>query len=222
MSTPSDSIVANGISVERKLLESRPVRRCELRECQAHCCSCGVYLSVEDANKVLANKDAVLPHLPPERHDSEKWFDWNLEPDHDHPAGGILASTNVAPDPTHPAGSTCVFLRPDRKCALQVASIAAGQSPWHLKPFYCALYPLVFHQHQLILDDENLVYLEGGTCMRPCAGETIPLYRLFEMEMKLALGDAGYQEFVNQAETPPAATPGTSDTQADDQRSRLQ
>ena len=208
MTTPgpnAEPLVVNGIAVERKLLESRPVRRCALNECQAHCCSCGVYLAVEHARMVVENKDRILPHLPPDRRDPEKWFDWNLEPDHDHPEGGMLASTNVASDPTHPAGQNCVFLRPDRKCALQVASIAAGERPWHFKPFYCALFPLVFHQRQLMLDDDNLVYVEGGSCTRPTCGESIPLYRLFEMEMKLAIGDAGYTELVAQAENLPTA-----------------
>jgi hypothetical protein len=206
MTKPQDdatNIVANGIAVERRLLESRPLRRCQLHECHAHCCSCGVYLTVEDARKVLAHEATVLPHMPVERRDSAAWFDWNLEPDDDHPQGGTLASTNVAPDATHPAKQSCVFLRPDRKCALQVASIANGQHPWHLKPFYCALYPLVFHEHQLILDDENLVYLEDGTCTRPaCGGESVPLYRLLEVEMKLALGETGYAEFVAKAGHP--------------------
>ena len=208
MTTPDQDpqpLIVNGIAVERKLLESRPVRRCALNECQAHCCSCGVYLEVGHARMVMENKDAILPHLPPDRRDPEKWFDWNLEPDHDHPAGGMLASTNVAADPTHPAGQNCVFLRPDRKCALQVASIAAGEQPWHFKPFYCALFPLVFHQHQLMLDDDNLVYVEGGSCTRATCGEAIPLYRLFEMEMKLAIGEAGYTELVTQVQNLPAA-----------------
>jgi hypothetical protein len=198
--TDNAPIIVKGIPVERRLLEPRQLRRCELRECQAHCCSCGVYLKDDEAKRILAHAPAILPHLPAERHDPQSWFDWNLEPDHDHPDGGMLASTNVVNDPTHPAGSTCVFLREDRKCALQVASVAAGRHPWDLKPFYCALYPLVYHQRQLILDDENLVYLEGGTCTRGGCGDPKPLYQLLDVEMKLALGDDGYAEFTRRAE----------------------
>jgi hypothetical protein len=192
-------LIVNGIAVERKLLEVRSVQRCALHECQAHCCSCGVYLTVEHAKRVMENKEVIMPHLPPERRDSTTWFDWTIEPDTDHPAGGMLASTNVASDPTHPAGQNCVFLRPDRKCALQVASVAIGERPWHFKPFYCALFPLVFHQHQLMLDDDNLVYTEGGSCTRPSCGQPVPLYELFEMEMKLAIGEAGYIDLVAKA-----------------------
>jgi hypothetical protein len=207
MTTPNDNpqnLTINGLAVEGRLLESRPVRRCDLAECQAHCCSCGVYLNLEDAKKILDHQQIIFPHLPPERRNPEKWFDSTMEPDHDHPSGGMLTGTNVVRDPTHPAGQTCVFLRPDRKCALQVASIAAGERPWHLKPFYCALFPLVFHQRELILDDENEVFLEGGSCIRPSAGEPIPMFRLFEMEMKLAMGDAGYKELETRVPTVPS------------------
>jgi Fe-S-cluster containining protein len=203
----AESLIVNGIPVERKLLESRAVRRCELQECQAHCCSCGVYLNVDDAKRILAHKDMIIPHLGPDRRDPETWFDWTLEPDNDHPEGGMLAGTNVAKDPTHPAGQNCVFLRPDRKCGLQAASIAAGEHPWHFKPFYCALFPLVFHQHQLMLDDDNLVYTEGGSCTRPACGEPIPLYRLFEVEMKLAIGETGYAELLAKVGDAPEAAP---------------
>ena len=193
------SITVRGIPVDSKLLESRAVGRCDLAQCQAHCCSCGVYMNIAEATKILDHQDLIFPHLPAERHDTATWIDWTTEPDTDHPAGGTLVGTQVVQDPTHPAGQTCVFLRPDRKCALQVASIAAGQSPWHLKPFYCALFPLVFHQRELILDDENEVFLEGGTCMRPAPGESVPMFRLFELELKHALGEEGYQELATRA-----------------------
>ena len=99
MITPQDeaeALIVNGIPVERKLLESRAIRRCELQECQAHCCSCGVYLNVDEAKRILAHQEMILPHLGPDRRDPDTWFDWTPEPDHDHPDGGMLASTNVA------------------------------------------------------------------------------------------------------------------------------
>ena len=193
-------LIVNGIAVERKLLESRTIQRCALNECQAHCCTCGVYLNVEHAKMVMANQETIMPHVPAERRDPASWFDWTLEPDVDHPEGGTLASTNVAKDATHPAGQSCVFLRPDRKCALQVASVAIGKHPWHFKPFYCALFPLVFHRHELVLDDDNEVYLEGGRCSRAICSEPVPLYRLFETEMKLAIGENGYRELLGKVE----------------------
>ena len=44
------------------------------------------------------------------------------------------------------------------------------------------------------LAEQNELYLEGGSCNRPDPEALIPVYKLFEMEMKLALGEAGYAE----------------------------
>ena len=189
----------NAIAVDRKLLGVHRVRRCDLNECQALCCGTGVWVDVKHAREILAHKELILPHVAPDRRDTEKWFDWNLEPDLDHPDGGMLASTNAVEDLSHPARQNCVFLRADRKCALQVAGNAAGNQPLRFKPYYCALYPLTFSERRLALDEEYEAYHEGGNCQRPSCGEPVAIFRLFEMEMKLALGDAGYAELEKQA-----------------------
>mgnify|MGYP003482289609 CR=1 FL=1 len=36
------------------------------------------------------------------------------------------------------------------------------------------------------------MYLEGGSCNRPNPGRPVPLYQLFDVEIELALGAAGY------------------------------
>lgn len=186
-------IVINGQSVDASLLEARPIRRCQLADCQSHCCTGGVYVSVEHAADVLAHQHLIQPHLPEARRDPALWFDGTEEPDDDHPAGGLMTGTRVLPDPTHPVGEGCVFLRPDRLCALQAASLAAGEHPWRFKPFYCAFHPLVYVEKQIVLSEESEMYLEGGSCNRPAA-QAIPLYELFDAELTLALGEAGYAE----------------------------
>ncbi len=192
MSDDTEPLIINGTAVDRRLLEARSIRRCQLDECQSHCCGGGVYISVEQVADILAHAEQIKPHLPEARRDATQWFDGLVVPDEDHPAGGQTMSTNVLDDPTHPSGTCCVFLRPDRKCALQATGLAAGEHPWRFKPFYCALHPLVFDKHILMLAEESEMYLEGGSCNRPAREDTIPLYRLFDMEMKLVLGEAGY------------------------------
>ena len=184
----------NGFAIARGLLAAREVRRCELSECQGHCCGWGVSISLAQAQEILAHHQLFQPHLPPERQAPEGWFDWEVEIESDHPAGGMLVSTAVVLDPTHPTGHNCVFLRPDRKCALQVASMAAGEHPWRYKPFYCALHPITFSNHVIMLDEDNPLYIKGGSCQRPNPGRPIPLYRLFAAELTLALGEEGYAE----------------------------
>ena len=196
MATPGDDepLIVNGAAVDAHLLEARPMRHCRLEECQAHCCGGGVSISIQQAEDILAHAELVIPHLPPDRRDPQTWFDWVLEPETDHPDGGTLTNTTVVEDPTHPTGHNCIFLRPDRKCGLQAASIAAGEHPWRFKPFYCALHPITFDKYVVKLAEQNELYLEGGSCNRPDPAVLIPVYKLFEMEMKLALGEAGYAE----------------------------
>jgi Fe-S-cluster containining protein len=187
-------LVINGIIVDRKLLEARSIRRCALSECQAHCCSTGVWLLLEHTKDILAHQAIIAPHLPEEHRNPERWFDWTPLAETDHPAGGTLASTSLVADSIDPSGLRCIFLRPDRKCALQVAGIAAGEHAWRFKPFYCALHPLTFFQGRLTLAEDDPLYFEGGGCHRPSCAEPKPLYQLFETEVKFALGEAGYAE----------------------------
>jgi hypothetical protein len=198
MSTATE-INIHGHRLDAGLLEARPIRRCRVEECQSHCCTGGVYISVAQVEDILAHAALIQPHLPAHRRDPALWFDHAVEPDNDHPGRGPVMGTNVLPDPTHPVGEGCAFLRPDRKCALQAAGIAAGEHPWRFKPFYCALHPLVYVEDLVVLSEESEMYLEGGSCHRPSLGEPVPLYRVFDWELKLVLGEAGYAELCARA-----------------------
>ncbi len=195
MSEPeANPLIVNGIAVDRALLDTREIGRCDLAECQSHCCSGGVYISLAEAEDILAHAEVIQPFLPEGRRNPDTWFDGSREPDNDHPQGGVCTGTSVIEDKSHPAGQTCIFLRPDRLCALQYASIETGQHPWRFKPFYCALHPLVYEDKQLVLAEGSEIYAEGGSCNRPAPGQPIPLYVLFDSELELALGAEGYRE----------------------------
>jgi hypothetical protein len=79
--------------------------------------------------------------------------------------------------------------------------MALGQHPWDLKPFYCALYPLILLGDTLQLDDENELYQLGGACQRAEPVPT-PLYEVFQHEIVLALGQEGYEQLRSLANTP--------------------
>ncbi|MEK7784783.1 MAG: hypothetical protein AAB658_05050, partial [Chloroflexota bacterium] len=151
------------------------------------------------------NAELIKPHLPPDRRSEALWFDGEQDDHLDFPSGRG-EGTSVVQDPTHRAGQTCLFLRPeDRYCALQAASLANGQHPWSLKPFYCALHPLTMEGGFVHLDDENEIYIEGGHCQRS-SSELVPLHVLFESELRLALEDEGY-EVLSQLATDASALP---------------
>ncbi|MCX8025754.1 MAG: hypothetical protein N3A60_11175, partial [Thermanaerothrix sp.] len=107
--------------------------------------------------------------------------------------------TRVYADPAHYAGSACVFLRPDYKCALQVAGEAAGYHPWRFKPFYCILHPLdLDEQGRITLDAADALAEEPASCLR-WAEEAQSLLDLFAEELRYLLGDEAYQTLLNRA-----------------------
>jgi hypothetical protein len=193
--TTNDPVLIQGVQVDPVLLEARPLRRCRLDECQGYCCGGGVCISLAQVNDILAHADLFLAYLAPDRRNPQEWFclEEQLE-DLDHPAGGPYAYTAVFDDPLHPYTYACVFLRPDRKCALQLAGVEHGEHPWRYKPFYCALHPIEFSAQVVTLCEDNPIFKEGGSCCRPAPDQAVPLYVLFADEMKLALGEAGYAE----------------------------
>ncbi|MBI3241326.1 MAG: hypothetical protein HYZ49_03435 [Chloroflexi bacterium] len=198
MSDETEPLRINGRLVERQLLEARPTQRCRIAECQSWCCTGGVWVDLWEKEKILANAEMIKPHLPLDRRDEALWFDGEQDSHLDFPSGRG-EGTSVVSDPTHRAGETCIFLRPeDRYCALQSASLANGQHPWSLKPFYCALHPLTLENNVVQLDDANEIYIEGGHCQREAANSA-PLWLTFESELRLALGDEGYEVLKREA-----------------------
>lgn len=191
----TETLLIRGIQVDARLLEARPLRRCRPDECQSYCCGGGVCVSVAQADDITAHAHVIQPYLPPERHNPADWFyrDDTFE-DTDHPAAGLYTYTAVADDPLHPYTHACIFLRLDRKCALQMAGLEQGEHPWRYKPFYCALHPIEFNAQVVKLCEDNHIYQEGGSCSRHAPESPVPLYQLFADEMKLALGEAGYGE----------------------------
>ena len=191
----SEPLMIKGRPISPVLLEERPLRRCQLEECQSYCCSGGVWIHTRQVADLLEHQELIKPHLPPERRDPSLWFDGTDELDEDWPEAGHATGTAVIDDPTHPAGTTCIFLTPNRLCALQAAGMAAGEHPWRYKPFYCALHPLGLDGGHLVLVEGSKIYEEGGTCSRTEADTPlVPVYALFDVETKLALGDDGFAE----------------------------
>jgi len=185
--------------VDSRLLEKRPVARCLIEECQAACCSHGVYVDVGDATRIIDEAELIRPHLPADRRDVNAWFEGAISEDGDFPTG-YKVGTNVLERPRSSSGTRCVFLRDDNRCALQRAAIAQGRHPLDLKPFYCALFPIVLLEDTIQLDDENELFRIGGTCQR-ASREPVALYKLLKDEMVMVLGREGYDDLCALAAT---------------------
>jgi hypothetical protein len=163
------------------------------------CCSHGVHLDLDHSRRILDEAELIKPHLPKDRHDVDNWFDGDIGEDSDFPSGRRIG-TQVIPDPTMLDGTRCIFLRPDNLCALQVTSLALKRDRWDLKPFYCALYPIILLGDTVLLDDDNALYRNGANCQR-AETVTVPLYQLFEDELVLAMGQERYDQLCSIAKS---------------------
>jgi hypothetical protein len=192
------ALIVNGMRIDPTVLRSAPVQRCAVVECQAACCTGGVWVDARLAARILESAAPIKAFLPPERHDEANWFS-DGQPDENFPLGFERGTTTVD-DPQRPGQTCCVFLRPDRKCALQVASNAHGLGWPGLKPFFCAIYPLYVDGDVLTMDDETPLDFPGGGCQQP-ALEPRPMYQIYREEAILILGEAGYRELCEKAGT---------------------
>lgn len=184
-------MIINGFKIHPELLEEVYAERCVLSECRGACCTGGAWLDVEQLQVIVPQVAAIQANLPVERRDPDAWFS-APEVDEDMPAGATIG-TNVIDDPVRSGETCCVFLRPDRLCALQLTSQQLGLAYPGLKPLFCALYPLQIRADEIVIDHETEQHFSGATCRRSCAVPQ-PLYRVFKEEMQLLLGEEGYRQ----------------------------
>jgi hypothetical protein len=204
------------MSVDHEAL-NRPLERCRLEACGGSCCHDGVYLSSEEARVI---RETVEDH----RHDLErigvdlseqavvygKWRDVT---------SGPKTATRSDPSregmtdyPGHFPATSCVFLLPDFRCALQVFAVDRGLHPWHLKPLTCWLHPLSItsgpdRKPRLTLHDENsdpqrFDDYDGFVCRTHCgrtASDGEPAWRVLREELAI-LGEIGDRDLIAEIE----------------------
>jgi hypothetical protein len=190
-------MIINGFKIHPELLQQVYAERCVLHECLGACCVGGAWLDGEQLKVIVPQVAAIQANLPEERRDPNAWFS-TPSADEDSPEGAVIG-TNVVDDPCRPGETCCVFLRPDRLCALQVTSQQLGLEYPGLKPVFCALYPLQIRQGEIVIDHETEQNFGGVTCQRACATRQ-PLYRLFKDELVLLLGADGFEELARRVE----------------------
>ena len=171
-----------------RMEDSEPIQRCNFPECKAACCVYGTWVDKTDVEDILDHKNLIIPHMPSGHYHSNTWFDTQDEPD-DHALSGKVVHTTVVPNADHYGGTACIFMRPDYKCALQVAGEASGMHRWRFKPFYCILHPLDLDEHgRITLDDIDLLLAEPASCLTR-AEKDIPLKETFIEELNYLIGE---------------------------------
>jgi hypothetical protein len=189
------------MEVTSRLLQSEPLRRCQLDECQAACCLHGVWVDQHEVDDILEHASIVQAHMPAGHSVPDQWFHGESEDDPFTRSGKVI-HTSILPTRWHYGGTACIFLRSDYKCALQVAAEQSGLPSWQFKPFYCILHPLELDDEgHITLDETQLLAEEPASCLRT-TDELIPLVITFESELRYFLGDQRYDELLNKIEFP--------------------
>lgn len=184
----SDSLTVNGIRINPDVLRKDSIRGCADARCGAVCCSGGVWLRDDEAPRIHAWAREIKACLPAERHDESTWFE----------QGNHELGTNTVDDPLHLGQTCCVFLQSDRMCALQVVSRTNNLGWPGIKPYYCAIYPLLLEDGVLSMDDQTPLLYEGGLC-RKSMTQANAAYELYRDEAILVLGADGYRELLDKA-----------------------
>jgi Fe-S-cluster containining protein len=183
------SLIINGIRIDSGVLRKAAIRRCGDIKCMGACCSDGVWLCEDEPPRILEWAKEIKACLPPDRHDESKWFE----------QGKKEMGTVAVDDPMRPNETCCVFLQPDRKCALHAVSQANNLGWPGVKPFYCAIYPLYTEDGALLLDNITSKNITGAMCRHAMPLRQV-IYKLFREEVTLVLGEAGYRELCEKAE----------------------
>lgn len=193
-----EPLMINGLRIDPILFTEVNAQRCLLDECKGACCSGGVWVDQEAVAALVPHVEAIKANMPEDRRDPDTWFS-APSPDEDFPSG-IAIGTNIVDDPVRTDDRTCcIFMRHDRRCAIQVTNQQLGREWPGLKPFYCALYPIFLSKGVLSYDDETPLVFEDATCQRFCA-EKQPLYKIYQEEIEMVLGAEGYAELGRMAE----------------------
>jgi hypothetical protein len=185
------SLEIKGLVIHPSLFGRASGPRCRIETCQASCCRNGVFMDSEHADRVMSHHRQISALLPEERRDPTLWFDAEID-DPDFPSGRATGAVAL-PDPFDESRTSCVFLLENRFCALQVLSEQLGLGYPGLKPFDCAMYPILLSRGELTFDRWSPAELEGADCQQKSAGAPPRVLEVFAGELRLALGDDGYQ-----------------------------
>lgn len=177
------------LAIDPALHERARGERCRIDECNAACCSNGVWVDRQHIDLVRAHAADIAPLIAPGDRDPATWFRDEPWEHPDYPSGVGFQSRTVARADLDGV-TRCVLLTADHLCALQIVSRRLGMAGTGLKPIDCATFPLVACDGVLWWDSDSIEGL-GADCQRPCQGEPQRRFEVFKEEVELAIGRQG-------------------------------
>ena len=150
--------------------------------CSSHCCARGAYVDLAERERILQRAELIKPHLDAtQNRDESSWFEKETTLDADYASGSCVGTAVIA--------DKCALLDGQGRCSLQVASMAAGDDRWALKPFYCVLFPL-----EVIAGEIRFNPAQQGrrACCSVRSEFQQPLFEACRDELVYLLGEAGF------------------------------
>lgn len=169
-------------TIDDLLVRARVEGRGPLHECDGLCCSHGVYVSLDERDRILARRDRVRAVMDDTQvAEVDAWFEDELVEDSDFP-GGVCVGTEVVND-------KCAFLNADGLCTLQIAEADLPDGE-RLKPFYCRIFPLCTVDGRVEFDD---IWDGHQPCCTLADDGRTPAVEAYECELREILGPAAYR-----------------------------
>ena len=187
------------LTISEKLFTLETLQRCKLNDCRGTCCTHGVWMDLLEKEKIKAYSDIILSCMDVVSDDPEEWFVDEMDKDPFTESGWVV-HTKLVWRKKPVKRKTCIFVRIDHKCALQVASEKLDKHHWFLKPFYCILHPLDINEcGEITLEEPQVILTEEKSCLRYSQQQYAPI-KIFEEELRFLLGDKYYDNMLNKAQ----------------------
>lgn len=172
------------LRVHPSFYKKRFAQGCSMLQCNAQCCSGGVFADVADRDKILDHAELIQDHMEPgQEKNPALWFEDHEVDDIDFPSGKAVG--------TQINDRGCVFLKANGHCVLQVAGTESGMGKFSLKPFFCVAYPVVIDHHELKLHDD---YTGRTECCNSVPAGELTLFDICSEEIEYMFGKAGLEE----------------------------
>jgi hypothetical protein len=173
------------LKVDPKMLEVKFSSSCSVAKCGGRCCKGGVWLDIEERDRILAHAAIVIEAMDDHQvKDPSRWFTEGVKIDPDFPSGKMVGTIEES--------YGCVFLNSGGMCVLQKAQEALPPGSPALKPFFCWAFPISI-EHGVLLYDHYMGSDEPQCCSPDSGGER-DIFDHCGWELEWVLGTEGVEE----------------------------
>ncbi len=184
MNAQEPSFVVKGYTIAPELFQKGFPEGGGPCSCMSRCCQGGVYVDIRERDRILDVKERIKQQMDwSQTRDENRWFEAETIDHTDFPSGKCIGTQEI--------NEKCAFLDSHGRCSIQLASVAAGEHKWSLKPLYCILFPIEITDGVIGFDD---LLQEESSCCSIRERFATPLFRACKEELVHILGPDGFEQ----------------------------